>query len=178
MVDQQRLFDLIDIHMRMHSCVMLPDLYKLLYQSVFGPSHLLYDPDHAKLYLKKEWAALPKTQNEFLIEPVSIDKTIVRVNLYPAKLAGIDVDKLWTALYRSANAIKGSLEQFEAVIDATLQLCKSRKLFHHSSVRQYFRQARRENYPPRHHSEAYRRMNKPAYRVVTADSIEQLIHLN
>ena len=178
MVDQRRLFDLIDIHMRMHSCVMLPDLYKLLYQGVFGPSHLIDDPGRAQIFLKTEWEALPKTQNEFLIEPVSIDKSIVRINLFPAKLAGIDIDKLWAALYRSATTIKGSLEQFEVVLDGTLQICRNRKLFHPGSLRQYFRQARKENYPPRHHSEAYRKMNKPAYRVVTADSIEKLIHLN
>jgi len=174
MHEQDELLHLIDFHLHLHRDVAIQDIYKLLYQGVFGAEHVLTDVDYARMHLDEEWRRADADDEQHLFEPVSRDGRIVRINLRRGKADGINVAAIWSAFYNSAGQVNASLEDFERAWRCFQELCEKKLLpFAAKAVDAFGQDAKEQGFPARHHSAAYRAANYPAYRVL----LKQELHL-
>ena len=167
MPDNESLLNLVRQHLGDHQHLALQDVYKLLYQGVFGAEHLLKDIKQAKVFLNKEWHRVVADKNESLLEAVSSDGEIVRANIGRCKAEGISVKALWQAFYQSARRVRADRTDFERIWLQFTALCASGELPYDAEIAAQFGKAcSAAGWPAKHHSAAYRAANKPAYRVV------------
>jgi len=150
------------------------DAYKLIYQGNFGVAHILKNMDHARQFLEKEIESIKESENEPLIEHISVSTNLVRINLRPFKKSGSSVDTLFEVMKRSVEETKGDKQRFlnqwrefkELVIQGKLK-------FDLKELDSFDNKVKANNYPAVHHSSEYRRANKPAYRVVKEDIFKE-----
>lgn len=162
---RDRLLDLVRYHVNLHPGCALQDIYKLFYQGVFGAEHLLGDIDMARRYLETEWQTVAPNPSIPLLEPVSTDAKVVRVNIARCKSEGISCERVWHAFLHS-NVLKGDVETFKTVWLEFIDLCRQQRLpFDSDQAVKYLTEMQTRQFPVQHHSEDYRTFNKPAYRV-------------
>ncbi len=173
--DQAKLIELIREHQQIKKGFEIQDAYKLIFQSVYGIEHILGNADTARKYLVQEFESIDATDDEQLIENISLSEKMARVNLRPYKYRDGNIDLLFQAMLQSAAASSVSREillawwdQFKyAVFEGKLNFNKKElKIFDHK--------LRLNNYPAMHHSPAYRESNHPAYRVLIGYLAAQL----
>lgn len=140
------------------------DGVKLLYQSEFGGGHLIRDPDACLAYLQAEWEKTPFDPAAPLCE--DIGGGIVRVML--AALAHrSQVERLGRDFIRSAACVQGDVGAFENKL-AILRKLTAEGCFAFSlaALDEYLAAYREAGYPAVSHSETYRTLYRPAYRVL------------
>lgn len=161
----QALKALIGSHIRRHRFLKVEDLYKMLYQAVFGVGHLL-DRDALRM-LEEEMKNLPKYKREPLLESIDPKSEVYRINLRPFKQAGGDPATLFRAMKESARTMKGNPEDFLRYWEMCEDLARKKTIpFIERSLVQYRYFFIGERFPAVHHSAVYRSINRPAYRIV------------
>jgi hypothetical protein len=177
-MQHDKLQHLIQWHLEHHKNMGIQDVYKLLYQGLFGAEHLLHDVERAKAYLEDEWQRVPALADEKLCEPASLDGTIVRANIRRCKADGISLTQLWEAFYSSVAKVKADTEQFETMWFSFATLCRLTKLpFDAARVFQFGQEAQSQHWPAKHHTPEYREANYPAYRVLLKREFERCINM-
>lgn len=149
------------------------DVYKLLYQGVFGIDHLL--SKEARNFLKEEanTLRLDEQPEEPLLEEASTDGSMVRVNLRPYLRRGLPLDRLFSAM--KASAEKGREEDFLGAWSVFRELVRSGTLvFDEGEIEELDREVKPGGCPMRHHSEAYRGAYHPAYRIVKLSTLKKM----
>ena len=152
------------------------DAYKLLYQGVYGVGHLM--GPGALDYLQKEAASLDvKDQpGDPLMESVSVDGSVVRVNLRPFLAKGYPLIQLMEAMRNSE--VVGNPKDLIEIWEAFAKLVWSGQLdFEHNEVDAINRDLDRDAPQPMHHTEQYRDKYHPAYRVVRRREILKILSL-
>ena len=142
------------------------DIYKLLFQGVFGVAHIVSDRAWDILVEEAGRINLQDHAKDPLIESVSPDDSMVRVNLRQYINSGGDLETLYRVMRKSAEH-KGDEQVFldywsqykymvaEGLVSgAQVEIDELDKLIRHEGVK------------PRHHTEPYRQAYYPAYRVV------------
>jgi hypothetical protein len=154
--------------LKLYPLMTAEDVYKLAYQAVYGPGHLIHDREAAQRYLKDELAALPPgPDGEPLVEPVGDDPLLVRVNLRPFAARGGDRQRLLDALVTSANSVRGDPERMrQHLVEAVGELRRRGRGADAEALDRLAAEAAASGYPAAHHSAAYRDAYHPAYRVV------------
>ncbi len=149
------------------------DLYKLIYQSTYGPEHLVTDRSQTLSYLEREVDGLEPSDDDLVLEPISPGSSIVRVNMRPFLYRFRDgLPQLADSFCRSAQLVTGNpVLLSRRWLTALGHLAKTRPEFI-SNADQLWTELRRYNYPPVHHSELYRQRYRPAYRVIAASCLE------
>jgi hypothetical protein len=151
----------------------LADLYKLLHQAAMGSGHSVRDHQAAQEMLEKELAALSAEPQDPPSDPLDPEGMLIRVHLRPYKLASRDTAALLQAFIRSANEWQASPDRLAAWCDLVIQLAGENRLpVNPKAAREYFAQMKAQAYPAVHHSETYRRLYQPAYRVVARQYME------
>lgn len=144
------------------------DVYKFVHQSVYGPGHFIADRSSAERYLREELAGLGEGEpGEPLFDGLSDDPPLIRVNLRPFHARGGDPEALLDALVGSASAVKGDAGLMTtrlAVAAASLRRLGRRPVA--DEVARLADEMASQGYPAIHHSEAYVKAYRPAYRVV------------
>lgn len=171
--------ELVRWHQRLRPDLEVVDVYKMLFQSVFGIKHILHDK--AKRHLEEELSTLEmnKSSDESLIENISVDNVMVRVNLRPFKMRGLSSDKLFSAMVTSAKETKGTQKAFLKLWNRFKSLVEAGRLsFDRSSLEDFDKRVKKENYPLYHHSERYRRSYNPAYRVVKREVFKRIFGID
>ncbi len=152
------------------------DVYKLLYQGVFGVGHLLSEDAWRRLEAEARTLRLDEHPEEPLIEEVSADGSMVRVNLRPYLRRGLPLSRLFTAMEASAPA-KGRVEEFLKAWGMFKELVSSKRLMvDEGEIEELDRDLGLRGCQPRHHSEAYRRAYAPSYRVVKREVLERMFN--
>lgn len=150
------------------------DVYKLLYQGVFGVGHLLGEDARRRLQSEAESLNLGEQPEEPLIEEASADGAMVRVNLRPYLRRGLSLDRLFSAMEASAPA-EGKVEEFLKAWSMFKRLVSSGKLvFDEDEIEELDRDLEVGGCRPHHHSEGYRRAYAPSYRVVKREVLERM----
>jgi len=171
--------ELVRWHQRLRPDLEVVDVYKMLFQSVFGIQHILHDK--AKQYLEEELPTLEmqKSSDEPLIENISVNNVMVRVNLRPFKMRGLSSDKLFLAMVTSAKEPKGTQKAFLKLWNRFKSLVEAGRLnFDRSSLEDFDKKVEKENYPLYHHSERYRKSYGPAYRVVKREVFKRIFNID
>ncbi len=163
-------------HIGRYPEMQIRDLYKLAYQAVFGNAHLGMDRKKARdallseLNVVKPGFALP------LIEIIGADTLMLRINLGAFKALNGNPESLLSALVGTANHHRGSISEFKNYLNFILVQAEQGALpFNKSEMRRWFNEMEQRRFPQAHHSQVYRSLYNPAYRVVRADFLKKLI---
>jgi hypothetical protein len=173
MFSKDKLEALIRGHMKRRPLMRAVDVYKLLYQGVFGVDHLL--SKEARDFLKEETNTLhlDEQPEEPLLEEASADGSMVRVNLRPYMRRGLPLDKLFSAM--EASTENGREEDLLEAWSVFRELVRSGSLvFDEREIEELDREVKPGGCPIRHHSEAYRGAYHPAYRVVKLSTLKKM----
>lgn len=166
---------LLTSHFRLRPLMRATDFYKLIYQGVFGVGHIMTEGAWGWLEKEAEGLSLQEHPEEPLLEEVSADGEMVRVNLRPYLRQGLPLGGLFTAM-KETSRVEGSSEEFKEVWVVFKDLVASERLKVNSGEFEALDdELRREGCRPHHHSEAYQAAYHPAYRVVTRENYSRHI---
>jgi hypothetical protein len=170
----------------------LIDIYKCLHQGEFGVGHIIGEPEGFKERLFEEImrSRTPGPVREPAVEAVSVDGRILRINLRALKgffindVAGA-VDELARACIESARITRGDNARFFESLDLFKMLNQAGEItvggyafaFPVEMVDTFFFEVRQlmhriRQVPVFSHSETYKRLNRPSYRVVERSVLE------
>lgn len=152
---------------RMRPRWQLQDVYKLAFQAALGSEHAVPDEAAARRWMEQEIAALGSGPADPIIEPISPDGRLVRVNLRPYLTTGGSVQALLGAFLRTAalwQAQRQALQQYLAWAQKLIET--SVLAFPPAGAQSFFQNLAEAGFPPAHHSPTYRDLYSPAYRVV------------
>lgn len=145
------------------------DAVKLLYQSAFGPGHLIRDEDMARARLTEELAATPENDGPLLED---IGGGYARLYLGAAKAQKLPFDTIFARFLASAKADCPGKAAFEAGLSCLEGLtAQGRAPFDSAALEAYLTEYRAEGCPMVSHSQTYRDHYHPAYRVVKHDTL-------
>jgi hypothetical protein len=178
---QQDVFKLLVSHFRRYHLMEIQDVYKLFYQGVFGPSHIMQASiADFETSLEQEFESLKENNTQPLWESIHPEGKIVRVNLAPYKFQSKGLERLstlciWTAEV-SGQEEKNS-ENILVAFNTFYKLCKSRKIpkFNPLEIEKYQKWIIEHKFPMVHHSEVYQKNYDPHYRLVHREFLSLLI---
>jgi hypothetical protein len=168
-VNKQSAFQkIIAEQMQRYPAMQIEDCYKLVYQAALGNEHLMTDSAMVHDYLIKELAGIDTSSTEPLLEGISPDGEVVRLNLRPFKARQGDHHELFHDMMQTARAFPKSQERFVQYLDDLKKLAAPSGPIPYdaSAIEQYFREMRKKGFPAVHHSRQYEERYAPAYRVI------------
>jgi hypothetical protein len=149
------------------------DLYKLAFQAAMGSEHAVPSREAARQWLERELSNLPASDPEPLIEPLSPDGTLVRVNLRTFIEQDGEVDLLLDAFIDAAAQFEGSEDRLRSYWDDIEAMARVGELpFGIDQLQKFFSDMESQSLPAVHHSAEYRDHYHPAYRVVLVGLLE------
>lgn len=164
---KRALLGLIQLHLGRHPGFGLEDLAKLVYQGVFGADHLLAEGARFAHEFIREWECVDEKgfPEEPLFESVDpLDRTY-RLNLRPAKRKGVDPEALAEVLLSQPRK-RGDPAEFQRRWELVIELAEEGAIpFSPEALRAHGVLLSETGLLPRH-SRAYRRHNRPHYRLV------------
>ncbi len=153
------------------------DVYKFLYQGVFGVGHIISEKAWSILVEEAGRIDLTDHLEDPLLEPVSPDREMVRVNLRQYINKGGDLETLYTVMKKSAEH-KGDEGTFLAYWSEFRRMAAENipgiPLADIEEIDDWIEE---EGIVPMHHTEAYREAYYPAYRVVLKSVLMEYIDL-
>jgi hypothetical protein len=159
-------------HFETHRAIDPQDVYKLIYQRVYGPEHAIDNHRAAMEALYLEVLRLPPAPAVMppLIEPLS--SVLCRVNLQPFVQNRGSVEMLWRQFRRTAQTYTS---------DTLVELERDWRQFRSSSwaqryasevLDQFWQRMATMGFTAVHHSRGYAEANAPHYRVVLRHLVE------
>ena len=146
------------------------DLLKGLHQSVFGCGHFV--DEKAEEYLRRELESLEPSDGPE-IEP--LDGDFCRVHLRCLNRSGLAPKTLFRLFWLSAIEPAGSAAEIEERLEVLLRMTSAGQLpMNYGDVRALVEDWRKAGYPACHHSDRFRAVYKPAYRVIRKDYVRLL----
>ena len=154
-------------HLARYPAMQIQDVYKLVHQAALGSEHAAPDPLEARRWLEQEVAGLGKGLDDPMLENISPDARLVRVNLRPYLAEGGSLEALLQAFLRTAVDWQGEHETLHRYTGWAVELAEVGHLaFPVVEMREYFQRLAQAGFPAAHHSAGYREAYRPAYRVV------------
>jgi hypothetical protein len=169
--DSRQISSLISAHLARRHGMEPRDVYKLLYQGVRGPEHIITSPTAFAERLAIEWESLDRTDSDPLWESIRPDGGLLHLNLRPFKAQGGDIAQLTTACLETARHPWGTQNELQQAWEDFTAACRDRS-WHQMAlydVESFTRWLEANGFPPVHHSERYRSLYRPAYRLVAAE---------
>jgi hypothetical protein len=143
------------------------DLYKFLHQAAMGSEHAVKDTAAVRVWMKNEIEKLDTAITNNLIENLSPEGDLVRVNLRPYLKSGKNPDELLNAFITTANGFRGSKETLTGFINKAKKMIVEKKIPVEESIFVSLTdELAKSGYPAIHHSLVYEKLYKPAYRVI------------
>lgn len=153
--------------LRRYPAMQIEDLYKLVFQAALGNEHLLTDSAMVHNYLIRELESIQASSAEPLLEEISPDGQVVRLNLRPFKAQLGDHHVLFQAMLQTARNFQKSPERLEQYWRDLEQMAKSGIIaFEATAMQSFFHEMREKGFPAVHHSTDYDEKYAPAYRVI------------
>lgn len=170
----------------------LVDIYKCLHQGEFGVGHTIDQPERFKkrLFQEIQQEAVANHIDEPAVESVSADGTMLRVNLRPLRhfygnAVSPAVEGLSQVCVDSAQISQGSDSRFFQTLDKFARINQAGEIalaghifaFPHAMVEAFLSEVDKfvdkiGQIPVLSHSDIYRRLNRPSYRVVERSVLE------
>jgi len=140
----------------------IQDVYKLIHQGALGSEHAISNPESARQWMERELVEMGEGPNEPVMDPISEDGQIVRVHLRPFAAQGGSADLLLAAFIRTANEYHGEVQ----VLERNWKIATSTGNYPTVEMDYLIQSTQAQAYPAMHHSFDYKRLYRPAYRVV------------
>ena len=157
----------INTQLQRYPAMQIQDLYKLVYQAALGNEHLMTDSAMVHDYLIRELESVQADSNEPLLEAISPDGAVVRLNFRPFKARHGDHRALLQAMMQTARTFQKSPGRLARYLSHLEQMADSGDIpFDATTAQSFFREMREKEYPAVHHSAAYKEQYAPAYRVI------------
>ena len=164
---------LIEQHIARYPAMTARDVYKLLYQGVMGPEHVMPSAEVFTGWLEDELAGLQPDAEEALLESIRPDGRLQRIHLRRWLATGRALSELAEACLETGRRVWGDkdglhcqwiwfLDQVEEGGFPTIDAAEARSL--DSWLNE-------DDFPAAHHSPAYEAEYHPAYRLVSAGLI-------
>jgi hypothetical protein len=159
----ERTRDLLIKHYQTYPKLQTEDIFKYLYQSAFGCEHLVSDEETALAYIRREYEFVPKTDVP-LVEPLDGKYCRVHLSCLNGDMEPETLAKLFCLSAKKESSGKADLER---------KLCVARALIAGGEIPLdcvFFDMMteiwRKNGYPAVRHSETFRSVYRPAYRVI------------
>ncbi|MEW5868541.1 MAG: hypothetical protein AB1894_04645 [Chloroflexota bacterium] len=163
---------LLQNHLERYPAMTARDIYKLLYQGILGPEHLMPSADIFIARLEDELSGLQPDAGEALLEAIRPDGALQRIHLRPWLASGQDVAQLAQACLEAGRRAWGDklelrriwvwfLDQVEDGRFPMIAVPEARKLDNW---------LQEDNFPAAHHSSSYVSNYRPAYRLTGVQS--------
>lgn len=165
------MLEIIKAHVKKYPQMQPQDAVKLIYQSELGVGHLIKSADMFYERLISEFTSLDNIPSESFVE--DIGGGYVRVDLNRLDTERLSLDSLSELCLRSAEECVGTLSAFTEKLDLLSE--SFRELSFEFSERELFdfiTAYKNIGMPPISHSDTYRALYKPAYRVVSKNLID------
>ena len=139
------------------------DIFKYLFQSAFGCEHFVLSEDTAREYILREYATLPKSEQP-KTEPLDGDYSRVHLSHLNAGLPPEALARLFCLSARKEEEGRALLEE---KLEVAKELVEGGFLpLDGAEFSQKLAAWRALGYPALHHSNAFREVYRPAYRVI------------
>ncbi len=163
---------LLTAHLQRYPRMQLEDIYKLLHQAAMGPEHAVADAEVARERLRAEVQQLGTGPAEPRVDAISPDGRLARVHLRAYMEAGGTIDDLSSAFIDTANNYPPAPDKLARFCGCLGDLAAAGGIpFGRDVVETYFGDLAARGYPAVHHSQTYRELYHPAYRVVAVEYI-------
>lgn len=157
---------------QLHPSMEPQDVYKMMFQAAFGAEHILQEKEAAYAYLKSEFEET-KPSDESLLE--QIGEGVCRVNLGAWKQRHLPLEWLFRMFVGSVEAESRKQGMQEAAAECFQQYEREAKeavkegmfSFSYEAFEEYAKNYHQAGPHPVHHSEPYRKSERPAYRLVS-----------
>ena len=162
--------------LRLHPKAQLTDIYKFFFQGAFGPGHIISDKKSALAYLQNEL----QSSTEFdsvLWQMVGYKNQYYRINLKLVKEDKIPVEKYFNAFIQSTNTFeKPSIEEWLEEWNFILNVIDEMKLTipNYEEDKSGLDKMLLEGKVLVHHSNIYRKLYHPQYRIVNKENFDKL----
>ena len=162
-------------HIRRYPKMNYEDLYKLAYQAAFGSSHAIPDRQKAAECLQEELRNLRNGILEPVLDVISHDGAIARINLRPYMENGGDPGGILRAFLGTAEEFTGSIRWLETYLSLALnQSILDASEMDPEGFKNFIHRMEKLGYPAVHHSKRYRKLYAPAYRVIATRFLKYL----
>lgn len=142
--------------------MLVQDLYKLVYQGVMGSGHAVTSVADAEKWLSDELLSMGECRDdEVAVERLS--SNMVRVNLRPFVESRGDTAALLDGFIRTGREYSGNISNLILVWKTVAGI---QNLFSLSEMTSFITGQEDAGFPATHHSQIYRELYRPAYRVV------------
>jgi hypothetical protein len=171
-VTREEFTAILAVHYQTHQALQPQDVYKLIYQAVFGPEHSVPDLRAAAERLYLEVLHLPtRPATGPVLEPLSA--LLCRLNLQPLMQQGGDVRSLWRIFRQTLRAYRpGTLADLERYWKF-FRVTPWAQRYEGAYLEQFWQRMATANFTPVHHSQSYTEANAPHYRVVLRGLVEE-----
>ncbi len=150
---------------KLHPALQFVDLYKLLYQVNFGPSHFL----HFSGRLEDEFNKVEPSPG-MLLQRIGWEFPLYRLNISPYKYREGKLTPLMDLVKKTAHSSIFPAYDFPSLLSTLLDfLSKKKELKHLADEGKNFLE-KLEGFPVLSHSEIYRELYSPHYVVVLVDN--------
>ena len=147
------------------------DGVKLVYQSAFGPGHLIRDRDAALAFLRRELEGVLPGEGP-LYEPIG--GGYARLHLAAAKARSMGAEDIFFRFLAAAQAPVPGMDCFQEGLSLLETLAaRGEAPFSAAALGAYLAEYREAGCPMVSHSDAYRRRYRPAYRVCLAPEADE-----
>lgn len=161
---------LIEQHFTHYPEMTARDVYKLLYQGILGPEHIMPSAEVFSTHLEAELATLQPEAGESLLEAIRPDGALSRINLRAWLALGQDPSWLVEACLEAGKQPWGTPKDLSLVWYQFMDAVEESRFPGISSgeTMALDNWIREDNFPVAHHSSQYQSLYKPAYRLVTS----------
>lgn len=159
----EELKELLQLHLQRYPEARPEDFVKLLYQNEFGPEHAITEAEFSLSAIMREYYETEAKEEDLF---VPIGNYLVRLNIHVAakQYAFEDIND-W--FIRTAQTHRGSMTEF---LKKLKYFDKSYDQFDYhfteKELKEFLSIYRSQAYPAIHHSETYRNLYQPHYRVI------------
>jgi hypothetical protein len=151
------------------------DAYKLLYQGTYGVGHIMDDTAWRRLVEEAGRVDLKDQICEPVIEDISENDLMVRVNLRPYLRRGLSLEKLFKAMKETIQRESAS-EDFNRAWSVFKELVRNDEIsIEKKKIYELDQEINERGPQTHHHSEAYREAYYPAYRVINKGLLDDLL---
>lgn len=162
--------------LRLHPKAGLTDIYKFFFQGKFGPGHIIKNKNSAFNYLKDEI----RNSTEFdsvLFQPVGYNNRYHRINLLLVKDGIVPIDTFYEAFIQSTDSLQTpSIDEWRKEWDLIISVIEEMKLEfpNFEKDKQNLDKMLSSGKVAVHHTDIYRKLYHPHYRLVDKINFENL----